>query len=66
MTHEGLYEFLVMPFGLCIAPATFQRLMEITLRGLARHKCVVYLDDIMVMGKTFKEHLANLREVLEH
>ena len=55
-----------MPFGLCNAPATFQRLMEITLHGLAIHKRVVYLDDIMVTGKTFKEHLANLKEVLEH
>ena len=65
VTHEGLYEFLVMPFGLCNAPATFQRLMEITLRGLARYKCVVYLDDIMVIGRTFEEHLNNMREVLE-
>lgn len=43
ITHEGLYEFSVMPFGLCNVPATFQRLMEVTLRGLARSKCVVYL-----------------------
>ena len=61
--HEGLYEFSVMPFGLCNAPTTFQRLMEVTLRGLARCKCVVYLDDILVMGRTFQEHLSNLREV---
>ena len=55
VTHEGLYEFSVIPFGLCNAPATFQRLMEVTLRGLARCKCVVYLDDILVMGQTFQE-----------
>ena len=53
VTHKGLYEFSVMPFGLCNTPATFQRLMEVTLRGLARCKCVVYLDDILVMGRTF-------------
>ena len=64
--HKGLYEFLVMPFGLCNASATFQRLTEITLCGLARHKCVICLDDIMVIGQTFEEHLNNLREVLEH
>ena len=55
----------MIPFGLCNAPTTFQRLMEITLRGLARHKCVVYLNDIMVIGRTFEEHLNNMREVLE-
>ena len=63
VTHEGLYEFSVMPFGLCNVPATFQRLMEVTLRGLARSKCVVYLDDILVMGESFQEHLNNLKEV---
>lgn len=63
ITHEGLYEFSVMPFGLCNAPATFQRLMEVTLCGLARSKCVVYLDDILIMGKSFQEHLNNLKEV---
>ena len=65
MTHEGLYEFSVMPFGLCNAPATFQCLMEIALRGLARHKCVVYLDDVMVIGQIFEDHLDDLREMLE-
>ena len=54
-----------MPFGLCNTPATFQRLMEAKLRGLARQKCVVYLDDILVMGRTFQEHLSNLREVFD-
>jgi len=54
-----------MPFGLCNAPATFQRLMETVLAGLTRKKCVVYLDDILVMGSSFEEYLDNLTEVLQ-
>ena len=61
--HSGLYEFTVMPFGLCNAPTTFQRLMETVLSGLARDKCFIYLDDVLVVGKTFEEHANNLREV---
>ena len=53
-----------MPFGLCNAPATFQRLMETILAGLSWDKCLVYLDDILVVGHTVSEHLANLRSVL--
>ena len=60
-THSGLYEFAVMPFGLCNAPATFQRLMEAVLAGVAREKCMVYLDDVLVIGQTFEEHVDNLR-----
>jgi len=41
----------------------FQRLMEAVLVGLARDVCVVYLDDILVMGKTFQEHIVNLSKV---
>ena len=59
-TAEGLYEFKVMPFGLCNAPATFQRLMSLVLSGLQWSSCLVYLYDIIVMGKTFEEHLKNL------
>ena len=62
-TPTGLYEFTVMPFGLCNSPATFQRLMENVLAGLTQKSCVVYIDDVLVMGSTFEEHLANLREV---
>lgn len=64
-THEGLFEFQVMPFGLCNAPATFQRLMDMVLAGIQWKNCLVYLDDIIVIGRTFEEHLSNLREVFE-
>ena len=63
-TPEGLYEFTVMPFGLCNAPATFQRLMEGVLAGLAQEKFLIYLDDVLVIGETFADYLSNLREVL--
>ncbi|KRZ69679.1 Transposon Ty3-G Gag-Pol polyprotein [Trichinella papuae] len=63
-TPMGLFQFRVMPFGLCNAPATFQRLMETALRGLTWKACLVYLDDIIVFGKTEKEHLERLEEVL--
>ena len=62
-TTEGLFEFKVMPFGLCNAPATFQRLMDLVLAGLQWSHCLVYLDDVIVLGKTFTEHLENLRTV---
>ena len=52
-----------MPFGLSNAPMTFQRLMETVFHGLARDKCFVCLDDILVVEKTFEDHLSNLKEV---
>ena len=54
-----------MPFGLCNAPATFQRLMDLVLAGLQWYNCLVYLDDILIIGKTFDDHLHNLRLVFE-
>ena len=65
VTHCGTYEFKVMPFGLVNAPSTFQRLMETVMTGLTPRKCLVYIDDLLVMGRTFPEHLANLQEVLQ-
>ena len=62
ITHKGLYEFKVMPFGLCSAPATFQRLMGKVLSRLIAKKCMVYFDEMLVMGHTFQKHLDNLRE----
>ena len=65
ITHHGLFEFEKMPFGLTNAPATFQRLMETVLAGLVRNICYVYLDDILIIGKTFEEHLENIARVLD-
>ncbi|CAH8556952.1 unnamed protein product [Dicrocoelium dendriticum] len=62
---SGLYEFQTMPFGLSNAPATFQRLMQKALADLIPRKCLVYLDDVIVHGKTECEHLDNLASVLE-
>ena len=64
-TNRGLWQFRVMPFGLCNAPATFERLMEQVLSGLPLTVCLVYLDDILVPGRTFREELANLRQVFQ-
>ena len=53
-TTDGLFQFRVMPFGLCNAPATFQRLMDLVLSGLQWSQCLVYLDDIIVLGRSFE------------
>nr|VZI45962.1 unnamed protein product [Spirometra erinaceieuropaei] len=62
---QGLFEFQTLPFGLCNAAATFQQLMYLVLRHLIPYKCLVYLDDIIVFGRSAEEHNSNLREVLE-
>jgi len=64
-THRGLFHWLVMPFGLCNAPATFERLMEGILGDLQWQKCLVYLDDIIVFGTDFDVAYSNLEEVFQ-
>ena len=64
-THMGLFEWLVMPFGLCNAPAVFERLMDKVLQGLQWHDILVYLDDIMAFGKTYERALERLQCVFE-
>ena len=54
-----------MPFGLCNAPATFERLMELVLSGLHWQICLIYLDDIIIFGKKFSEMIKNMDFVLE-
>ena len=64
-THSGLFQFRVMPFGLCNAPATFERLMDRVLQGLRWSRCLVYLDDIISFGGTFGAALSNLTLIFE-
>ena len=66
VTHSGLFEFSVMPFGLKNALAMFQRLLETVHSGLIRKTCLDYLDDIIVLGRSFPEHLVNLHNVFLH
>ena len=57
VTYSGLYEFKKMLLVSCLwCPATFYRLMEVVLNGLDRDGCMVYLDDVLVIGRTFQEH----------
>jgi hypothetical protein len=58
-------EFTVMPFGPCNAPATFERLMETVSRDLTYESCFVHLDDVIVIGRSFQEHVLNLRKVFQ-
>ncbi len=64
ITRYGLFEFTRMPFGLCGAPGTFQRAMELVLSGLQWKKVLVYLDDVILTGTGFDEHLLRLRDIL--
>lgn len=59
-----LFHFNIMPFGIN-TPATFERLMETVLSGLQWQICLIYLDDIVFIGKTFQNMLDNLKHVFK-
>ena len=63
-THDGLYEYLRMPMGLCTASAVFSRFVDRILSGLKWHVVLCYADDILVYTPTFDGHIAALDAVL--
>ena len=63
-THKGLYAYKRLPFGVSSAPAIFQRIMDNLLQGIPG--VCTYLDDILITGKTMKDHLDHLDAVLTH
>ena len=65
ITHNGLFKFNVLPFGLCNNPGTFQRLMTHVLRGLEWDICLVYIDSLIIFSRSFDEHLLHLEQVFK-
>ena len=66
VTKHELFEFNVMPFGLCNAPATFQRAMDNVLRNIKGKFVLVYLDDIIIFSKNYEKHLQHLQQVFDY
>ena len=64
-TPLGAFEFLVMPMGLCNAPATFQRMLENVLRPFLTQFCMVYQDDLIIYSKSVEEHKRHLKAIFD-
>ena len=64
-TRFGLFEHRRMAFGLCNAPATFQCVIQLVLRGLNFKQILAYLDDVIVLVTDFEDHLKNLKATFE-
>ena len=64
-TQRGQFEFVVMPFGVTNAPATFQRMMNSIFKEELDDSVLVYLDDILIFSRTLQEHIQHIRGALE-
>lgn len=65
ITRHGLFEYTSMPQGLTNSSATFQRVMELALKGLQWTVCIIYIDDCIIFSSSFTEHIDRIRLVLE-
>ena len=65
VTQYGLFEYTVLPFGLCNAPSTFQRLMNSVMHGYIDNFVLVYLDDTLVFSNTEDERKTHLCKVFD-
>jgi hypothetical protein len=63
-TKQGLFKWMVIPFGLCNAPATFMRVMNDVLRPFVDDCVIVYLDEILIFSKSREEHVRHVNKVL--
>jgi Reverse transcriptase (RNA-dependent DNA polymerase) len=64
VAHCGIHRFKRMPFGLCNAPATFQRALDMILAKFKRNYALIYLDGVIIYSRTVEEHMTHLDEVL--
>jgi len=64
-TKLGTYKYLVMPFGLCNAPAAFQRWIKEVLMKHIDMCCIVYVDDVLIYSNTLQQHLKEVSNILE-
>lgn len=64
-THNGHYEYRVMPYGVIGGPATFQQVMNVVLAPLLRKCAMVFIDDILIYSKSWAEHLQHIATILQ-
>lgn len=64
-TPTGSYKWNVLPFGLKVSPSAFSRMISLAFAEISPHICFIYMDDIIVLGKTKQEHLHNLKTVFQ-